>query len=58
MNAEDLRAMQLPLKERYRHAPEAALITLSARHLRCDSGADHRDHRARMHVHATPLQLP
>jgi uncharacterized OsmC-like protein len=31
MNAEDLRAVQLPLKDRYRDAPEAALITLRAR---------------------------
>lgn len=30
MKAEDLRAMQAPLKERYREAPEAALITLRA----------------------------
>src|SRR6266496_6129243 len=30
MNAEDLRSMQAPLKERYREAPEAALITLRA----------------------------
>ena len=30
MNADDLRAVQAPLKERYRTAPEAALITLSA----------------------------
>jgi uncharacterized OsmC-like protein len=30
MKAEDLRAVQAPLKERYREAPEAALITLRA----------------------------
>jgi len=30
MNAEELRSVQAPLKERYREAPEAALITLSA----------------------------
>lgn len=30
MNADDLRALQTPLKERYRDAPEAALITLRA----------------------------
>src|SRR6266496_985507 len=30
MNAEDLRSVQAPLKERYRQAPEAALITLRA----------------------------
>ena len=30
MNAEDLRAAQAPLKERYRATPEAALITLRA----------------------------
>ena len=30
MNAEHLRSIQLPLKERYREAPEAALITLRA----------------------------
>ncbi len=30
MNAEDLRSVQAPLKERYREAPEAALITLRA----------------------------
>lgn len=30
MNAADLRAIQTPLKERYREAPEAALITLRA----------------------------
>lgn len=31
MQAEELRAMQAPLKQRYREAPEAAVITLSAR---------------------------
>lgn len=30
MNAEELRAAQTPLKERYREAPEAALLTLRA----------------------------
>jgi uncharacterized OsmC-like protein len=30
MNADDLRAMQAPLKERYREAPTAALVTLRA----------------------------
>ena len=30
MNAEELRSVQAPLKERYRAAPEAALITLRA----------------------------
>jgi len=30
MNAEELRAVQAPLKERYREAPDAALITLHA----------------------------
>ena len=30
MKAEDLRSVQAPLKERYRQAPEAALITLRA----------------------------
>jgi uncharacterized OsmC-like protein len=30
MKTEDLRTLQAPLKERYREAPEAALITLSA----------------------------
>ena len=30
MNAEALRALQAPLKEQYRQAPEAALITLKA----------------------------
>jgi len=30
MNAEDLRSIQAPLKERYRESPEAALITLRA----------------------------
>ncbi len=30
MNADDLRAAQAPLKERYRSAPESALITLKA----------------------------
>ena len=30
MNAEELRSHQAPLKERYREAPEAALITLRA----------------------------
>ena len=30
MNSEDLRSIQAPLKERYREAPEAALITLRA----------------------------
>ena len=30
MNADDLRAMQAPLKERYREAPAAALVTLRA----------------------------
>ena len=31
MQAEELRAMQAPLKQRYRETPEAAVITLSAR---------------------------
>ncbi len=31
MNAEDLRSLQAPLKERYRSQPEAALVTLRAR---------------------------
>ena len=31
MNADELRAMQAPLKDRYRNAPEAARITLRAR---------------------------
>ena len=31
MNADDLRALQAPLKDKYREAPEAALITLTAR---------------------------
>lgn len=30
MNADDLRALQAPLKDRYREQPEAAVITLSA----------------------------
>lgn len=30
MNAEDLRSIQAPLKERYRESPETALITLRA----------------------------
>src|SRR5574337_1467110 len=30
MNAEELRAVQTPLKQRYREVPEAALITLRA----------------------------
>lgn len=30
MNAEELRSVQAPLKERYRAAPEAALVTLRA----------------------------
>jgi uncharacterized OsmC-like protein len=31
MDAESLRAMQAPLKERYRNEPEAAVVTLKAR---------------------------
>jgi len=31
MNAEELRSIQAPLKQRYREAPDAALITLCAR---------------------------
>jgi len=31
MNADELRALQSPLKERYREKPEAALVTLKAR---------------------------
>jgi uncharacterized OsmC-like protein len=31
VNAEDLRALQAPLKDRYRSQPEAALVTLRAR---------------------------
>jgi len=31
MRADDLRAMQAPLKQRYREAPEAAVITLKAK---------------------------
>src|SRR6202022_3813207 len=30
MNAEDLRSLQAPLKERYREQPETALVTLRA----------------------------
>jgi len=30
MNAEELRSVRTPLKERYREAPEAALLTLCA----------------------------
>ena len=30
MNADELRALQAPLKERYREAPDAALVTLHA----------------------------
>ncbi len=30
MKAEELRAIQAPLKDRYRHAPEAAVVTLRA----------------------------
>ena len=30
MNADDLRTLQAPLKERYRERPDAALITLKA----------------------------
>src|SRR5512138_875015 len=31
MNADDLRALQSPLKDRYRQSPESALLTLRAR---------------------------
>ena len=31
MQADELRAIQTPLKERYRQVPEAALITLRAK---------------------------
>src|SRR5579863_9077314 len=31
MNADELRALQAPLKDRYRNEPQAARITLSAR---------------------------
>ena len=31
MDAAELRALQAPIKERYKNAPEAALITLRAR---------------------------
>jgi uncharacterized OsmC-like protein len=31
MNAEELRALQLPMKERYKDAPQAAAVTLRAR---------------------------
>jgi uncharacterized OsmC-like protein len=37
MNAEELRALQAPLKQRYREQPGAAIITLSA-HGRLDTG--------------------
>src|SRR6476661_7432234 len=30
MNAEELRSLQAPVKERYRHQPETALVTLRA----------------------------
>ncbi|PZP51759.1 MAG: peroxiredoxin, partial [Azospira oryzae] len=30
MNADELRALQAPLKEKYREQPEAALVTLRA----------------------------
>jgi uncharacterized OsmC-like protein len=31
MNADDLRALQAPLKDKYREAPDSALVTLTAR---------------------------
>src|SRR5213594_2546078 len=37
MQAEDLRALQAPLKQRYREQPQAAMITLSA-HGNLDEG--------------------
>src|SRR5665213_949815 len=30
MNADDLRALQAPIKERYKQSPEAAVVTLKA----------------------------
>ena len=38
MNSESLRELQAPFKERYRHSPEAALITLRAQGNIDDSG--------------------
>ena len=37
MQAEELRALQAPLKQRYREQPQAAMITLSA-HGNLDAG--------------------
>jgi uncharacterized OsmC-like protein len=36
MNAEELRSVQAPLKERYREAPDTALVTLRAQGRLCD----------------------
>ncbi|HIO01140.1 MAG TPA: OsmC family peroxiredoxin, partial [Alphaproteobacteria bacterium] len=38
MNSESLRELQAPFKERYKHSPEAALITLRAQGNIDDSG--------------------
>ncbi len=38
MDAEQLRAMQAPIKERYRHEPKAAVVTLQARGTLDDAG--------------------
>ena len=33
MNSDELKAMQAPIKERYREQPEAAVVTLSLIHI-------------------------
>ena len=38
MDAQDLRALQAPLKDKYKDAPEAAVVTLKARGALDDSG--------------------
>ena len=50
MDADVLRALQAPLKERYKQTPEAALVTLRASGRLDDTSGDPRE--------AEPVNLP
>ena len=57
MNADELRSVQAPLKERYREAPEAALITLRAQG-RIGEGVSCRVETGKARARATCFSKP
>ena len=64
MNADDLRALQAPLKTRYKDAPAAALITLTAegnlddQEIACSvETVKSRLHRARAQMKSLPFDI-